>query len=146
MKEVSSHYEDTEKRLAVFIGLGAFLLSSLAGLFQGLSPEHLLLRGVILLFAFAILGWAYGSWLKHTLAATAPEEELPANVERRRHNAESLDEGSLMTMPGRETEVEEQPGDHHGAINFTLPEFDPAQLAGAPVVEEAAAAAPAAAK
>jgi hypothetical protein len=129
MKEMTSFYDDTEKRMGVFFGLGAFLLSSLFAFFQGLTPEMILLRGVAVLIVFSLLGWGFGAWLKRTIAATAPQEELPSNVERRSRNAESLDEGSLVILPGTpETEVMEAPATG-SVVNFTLPEFTPMDMA-----------------
>ena len=127
MKEMVSFHDDTEKRMGVFFGLGAFLISSLFALFQGLTPEGFLLRGVVVLFLFTLLGWGYGVLLKRTLVATAPKEELPTNMERRSRNAESLDDGGVLVMPGMgETEVMEEPSNTTGTVvNFTLPELSP---------------------
>jgi hypothetical protein len=142
MKEMTSFHDDTEKRMGVFFGLGAFLLSSLFAFFQGLTPEGFLLRGVAVLIVFSLLGWGFGAWLKKTLAATAPKEELPSNVERRSRNAESLDDGSVVVMPGlKETEVMEEPrADTGSVVNFTLPELDPMDLQGTPAPAPNAAA------
>jgi hypothetical protein len=139
MKEMLSFHDDTEKRMGVFFGLGAFILSSLFAFFQGLPPEAFLLRGIAVLMLFSLLGWAYGAWLKRTLAATAPKEALPTNVERRTRNAESLDEGGIVNMPGiAETEVMEEPSASSGSVvNFTLPEFDPMDAQTAPATERA---------
>ena len=128
MKEMVSFHDDAEKRLGIFFGLGAFLLSSVFALFQGLPPEALLLRGVVVLILCSLMGWVYGVWLKNTLIATKPQEEMPANMERRSRNAENLDEGTVI-MPGlSETVVGDDPDNFPATgqvVNFTLPEFDP---------------------
>ena len=148
MKEMVSFHDDAEKRLGIFFGLGAFLLSSVFALFQGLPPEALLLRGVVVLVLCSLLGWAYGVWLKNTLIATKPVEEMPANMERRSRNAENLDEGSVV-MPGMmETVVGDDPDNLPATgqvVNFTLPEFDPLDtpLQGVTPPPRKAAAAPA---
>lgn len=150
MKEMVSFHDDAEKRLGIFFGLGAFLISSLFALFQGLSPEGFLLRGVVVLILFSLLGWIYGVWLKKTLEATKPQEELPSNMERRSRNAENLDEGSVI-MPGLgdETVVMEEANDSMGqVVNYTLPELSPmdSPLQAAPMIPSKAVAKAEAAK
>lgn len=145
MKEMVSFHDDAEKRLGIFVGLGAFIVSSLFGLFQGMTPEGFLLRGVVVLILFSLAGWFYGVWLKQTLAATKPEEELPSNMERRSRNAETLDEGSVVMPSMAETVVMEEPEASTGkVVNFTLPELSPmdeAPLAAQPMIPTRAQAA-----
>ncbi len=125
MREMVSFHDDAEKRMGIFFGLGAFLLSSVFALFQGLSPEGFLLRGVVVLILFSLLGWIYGLWLKQTIEKTKPQEDLPSNVERRSRNAESLDEGTLVIPGMGETVAAEELSPTGQVVNFTLPEFSP---------------------
>jgi hypothetical protein len=156
MKEMVSFHDDAEKRLGIFFGLGAFLLSSLFSLFQGMPPEAFLLRGVVVLILFSLMGWIFGLWLKNTLEATKPHEELPSNMERRSRNAENLDEGAVVMPNFDETVVMEEPNASAAGsgqvVNFTLPELSPmdmplqgapAKRAAAPMIPAAAAPAPA---
>ena len=148
MKEMVSFHDDAEKRLGIFLGIGAFILSSLFALFQGLSPEGFLLRGVVVLILFSLMGWGYGVWLKKTLEATRPQEEMPSNMERRSRNAESLDEGSVIMPSMGETVVMEEPGTGQ-VVNYTLPELSPmddTSLSGAPMIPSKNVAAAEAAK
>ena len=146
MKEMVSFHDDAEKRLGIFFGLGAFIISSLFALFQGLTPEGFLLRGVVVLILFSLAGWIYGVWLKRTIEATKPQEEMPSNVERRSRNAESLDEGSVVMPSIGETVVMEEPPATGQVVNFTLPELDPmdTSLGGAPMIPSKSVAAEAA--
>lgn len=131
MKELTSNHDDMDKRLAIFFGLGAFLMSALVGLIRGYTLEGFLLQGVVVLVLAILAGYAFGYWLRQALAATTPAEELPENTERRARNAESLEEGSLV-IPGQgaETVVAEEPGSPSGqVVNFSFPELDPTEAA-----------------
>jgi hypothetical protein len=142
MKELTSNHDDMDKRLAIFFGLGAFLMSSLVGLLRGYTLEGFLLQGVVVLVLASLLGYGYGIWVRQALLETTPEDALPGNVERRRNNADTLDEGSVvMPMSGSNIDlvVDEEPGQAEGQVRpYTMEEFTPQ----APVA--AAAAAPAA--
>lgn len=148
MKEMVSFHDDAEKRLGIFFGLGAFIISSLFALFQGLTPEGFLLRGVVVLILFSLFGWLYGVWLKKTIEATKPQEEMPSNMERRSRNAESLDDGSVVMPAMGETVVMEEAPTTGQVVNFTLPELGPmdTDLSGAPMIPSKAVAAAEAAR
>lgn len=134
MKEMTSNHDDIEKRLAIFAGLGGLLCSTLVGLIQGYPLEAFLLQGVVVLTVFSLVAYVFGSWLRTTLKATQPQEELPDNVERRNNNAEDLEAGSVV-MPGplEEAVIAEDPASPSGqVVNYTLPEFSPADPSPAP--------------
>jgi membrane protein implicated in regulation of membrane protease activity len=138
MKELTSNHDDMDKRLAIFFGLGAFLMSALVGLIRGYTLEGFLLQGVVVLVLAILAGYAFGYWLRRALAATTPAEELPENTERRARNAETLEEGSLV-IPGQgaETVVAEEPGSPSGqVVNFSFPELDPMEAAAPPPAPE----------
>lgn len=131
MKELTSRHDDMEKRLAIFFGLGAFLVSSLVGLIRGYTLEGFLLQGVVVLTLGILGAYAFGAWLRRALESTRPAEELPAGTERRAHDAETLEEGSLV-VPGQGTDtvVAEEEGSPSGqVVNFSFPELDPKEAA-----------------
>lgn len=145
MKELTSNHDDMDKRLAIFFGLGAFLMSALVGLIRGYTLEGFLMQGVVVLILAILAGYAYGYWLRQALAASAPVEELPDNTERRSRNADTLEQGSLV-LPGQgiETVVAEEPGSPSGQmVNFSFPELSPSGAQSEPAFAMAAAPAPA---
>jgi hypothetical protein len=75
VKELTSAYEDIEKRMGIYTGLGAFLFSSLICLLTNAELESYLVRGVLALLVFGLAGWWYGSLLRRLL--TPPEEASP---------------------------------------------------------------------
>jgi hypothetical protein len=129
MKELTSNHDDMDKRLAIFFGLGAFLMSSLVGLLRGYTLEGFLLQGIVVLVLASLLGYGYGLWLRQALLSSTPDEVLPDNVERRRNNAESLDDGSVVVpMSGNNVDmvVDEEPGQSSGVVSdYTMEEFAP---------------------
>lgn len=147
MKELTSNHDDMDKRLAIFFGLGAFLMSSLVGLLRGYTLEGFLLQGVVVLVLASLLGYGYGIWVRQALASTEPAEDLPNNMERRRANAENLDEGSVvipMAGPAVDLVVDEEPGQAGGQVfNYTLPELSPMEPAAVAAANAPAPAAPA---
>src|SRR5665213_2887753 len=132
MKELTSSHNDLDKRLAIFFGLGALVMSALVGLIRGYTLEGFLLQGVVVLTLATLAGWLFGLWVQAAWAASAPKEELPSNVERRSSRPENLAEGSVvLPSPGAESVISEElheplPG---AAMNYVLPEFSPADLA-----------------
>jgi hypothetical protein len=138
MKELTSQHDDMDKRLAIFFGLGAFLMSSMVGLIRGYSLEGFLLQGIVVLVLSVVAGYAFGSWLRQAIKASTPTEELPEGIERRSHNKESLEEGSLV-IPTQavETVIAEEPSAPLGqAVNYSFPELPPS-AASAPAAAEA---------
>jgi hypothetical protein len=148
MKEMTSNHDDMDKRLAIFFGVGAFLLSSLVGLIRGYSFEGFLLQGVVVLTLAILAAYGFAYWLRQALASTKPEEELPEGMERRSHNKETLEEGSLVIPnQGVEAVVAEDAAAPGSAVNYTFAELSPsaaAATAPAPAPAPAAAAAAAA--
>jgi hypothetical protein len=133
MKEMISNHDDLDKRLAIFFGLGAFIMSALVGIVRNYTLEGFLLQGVVVM-ALAILGgYAFGAWLRAALRSVNPEEQLPANVERRSTNPATLTEGTVM-VPGVDSEsvIADEPLDGvapaGSVVNFTLPELSPTDL------------------
>lgn len=145
MKEMTSNHDDMDKRLAIFFGLGAFLMSAMVGLIRGYTLEGFLMQGVVVLVIAILAGYGFGYWLRQALASTAPAEELPQGTERRSHNKESLEQGSLV-IPGQNVEavVSEEPDNGLGqSVNYSFPELvpgvpEPAAAAPAPTAPEAA--------
>lgn len=146
MKELTSNHDDMDKRLAIFFGLGAFLMSALVGLIRGYTLEGFLMQGVVVLILAILAGYAYGYWLRQALAASAPSEELPENTERRSRNADTLEQGSLV-LPGQGMETvvaEDAASPSSQMVNFSFPELTPAGAQAEPALAMAAAPAPAA--
>ncbi|HTB22116.1 MAG TPA: hypothetical protein VK914_05380 [bacterium] len=131
MKEMTSTHDDIEKRLAVFLGLGAFILSALEGMVRGYSLEGMLLQGVIVLTVTTACAWLFGAWLRAALRSSAPGEELPSNVERRSTNQYSLSDGAVV-VPDHLAEPVVSEEVHQPltgtVVNYTLPELNPAEV------------------
>jgi hypothetical protein len=120
MKELTSSYDDLEKRLAVFAGLAALVFCSLYLFTQGADLWTYLVRGVLALALFSAGGWAYGHWLRSTMEGFEKEEELPSNVERRTREPQAV-EGQvvgLQDMP--ETVI---PAEAPQVKEFAMPDF-----------------------
>jgi len=131
MKEMISTHDDLDKRLAIFFGLGALILSALVGLVRNYTLEGILLQGVVVLVIAILAGYFFGIWLRSALASVEPTEELPSNMERRRTNAASLDQGTVIVPDASQEAVisEEAPDSVKGSVfNYTLPELNPADL------------------
>lgn len=132
MKEMVSVHDDLDKRLAIFFGLGAFILSALVGLVRGYTLEGLLLQGVVVLTVATLCGALFGAWLRAALRSTAPGEELPANMERRStNNPGGLAEGAVV-IPHHAADAVVSEELHEPltgtVVNYTLPELDPSDL------------------
>lgn len=136
MKELTSSHDDFEKRLAIFFGLGAFLMSALVGLLRGYTLEGFLLQGIVVLTLATVSGYLFGVWLRGALAATKPEENLPAGTERMVRNAETLEEGSLVVPAPTETVVLEEEAAQPKP--FTFESFDASEIPSAPAPAPAA--------
>jgi hypothetical protein len=133
MKELTSNHDDMDKRLAIFFGLGALIMSTLVGF---------LLQGVVVLVLAILGGYLFGLWLRNALDSTRPEEELPEGTVRTSRNAESLEEGSLV-IPGQngETVVAEDEGSPSGqVVNFSFPELAPEPMIPSAEIAQAEAA------
>jgi hypothetical protein len=87
MREITSSYDDLERRMAVYLGLGALLFTSFYLFTRGADLWTYLIRGVLALALFSTAGWAYGHWLRGLYEKNSSEEELPENVERRTRDA-----------------------------------------------------------
>lgn len=127
MKEMTSNHDDVEKRLAIFFGLGAFLMSALVGLLRGYTLEGFLLQGIVVMIIASLAAYGFGVWLKSVLKKGEDEDTPPANVERRSTNAEDLEKGSVVTPAQMgETVINEDPASPSGqVVNYTLPELVP---------------------
>lgn len=127
MKELISNHDDMDKRLAIFFGLGALLMSTMVGLIRGYTLEGFLMQGIVVLVVAILAGYGYGLWLRQALASTKPADELPENTERRSRNAETLEQGTLVIPTlGEENIVAEEPGSPSGqVVNFSFPEIVP---------------------
>jgi hypothetical protein len=131
MKEMTSYHDDIDKRLAIFFGLGCFLLSALVGLLRGYTLEGFMIQGVLALAVGSLAAYAFAVWLRAALRSVQPEEPTtPANVERRSNNAEDLDIGHVVTASQlSEAVIAEDPESPSGkVVNFTLPELEPGDL------------------
>jgi hypothetical protein len=143
MKELTSNHDDLDKRLAIFFGLGAFIMSALVGLERGYSLEGFLLQGVVALIFATLAGWAFGYWLRGVLKTQEVKESVPENVEVRVAKSESLAEGGVVTAPVAETviEGEAKPAISGQVVNFTLPELSPLDFSSEEASSEEAVAA-----
>ena len=132
MKEMTSYHDDLDKRLAIFFGLGCFLLSALVGLLRGYTLEGFLIQGVVALAVGSLAAFGFAVWLRRALKSVEPEEAgSPSNVERRTNNAEDLDIGHVVTASQlEEAVIAEDPDSPSGkTVNFTLPELTPGDMA-----------------
>jgi hypothetical protein len=128
MKEMTSTHDDIDKRLAIFFGLGCFLLSALVGLIRGYTLEGFMVQGVVALTVGSLAAYAFAVWLRSALRSIEPAEPgVPDNVERRTNNAEDLDIGHVVTASQlSEAVILEDPESATGkVVNFTLPELEP---------------------
>ena len=148
MQELTSSFDDVDKRLAIFVGLGAFLLSSLLCFIQGASFETYLIQGSVVALVFMLVGYAYGHWLRglveeHTPTETVDEE----SVEFRTVDAEHAEEEVVGASDVPETVIEEdgQVVPAENAAAFEMPELEAAPAPPAPAPMAPPAPAPAAA-
>jgi hypothetical protein len=74
VKEITSAYQDLEKRMAVFIGLGALVFVSLFNLALGADLTSFLVRGLAALLVFSLAGYWYGGFMA---GLVNKEEALP---------------------------------------------------------------------
>jgi hypothetical protein len=74
VKEITSAYQDLEKRMAVFIGLGAVVFVSLFNLAMGADLTSFLVRGLLALLVFSLAGYWYGHFMAGLISR---EEALP---------------------------------------------------------------------
>ena len=91
MKEQTSQYDDLEKRMAVYLGLGALLFTSLYHIAVGADLLTFLVRGAAALILVSILGWSYFHWLSRLIKTHSEEEQLPDNVERQSRDAKPVE-------------------------------------------------------
>lgn len=153
MKELTSEHDDLEKRLAIFFGLGALILSALIGLMRGYSLEGILFRGVLVLILATAGAWLFGAWLKAALKSSAPAEEPVLGIERRSVVPAVLEDSHVVSAPRPEDAVTVD--EVHEPLapamrNFVLPDLNPAEEAALQAIAaggsggaEAAPAAPA---
>ena len=107
--------------MAVYLGLGALLFTSLYLFTRGADLWTYLIRGVLALAIFSTAGWGYGHWLRGLYERNVAEEELPENVERRTRDAHAP-EGRVIShaeMPESVIPAEA----HQEAQPFVMPEF-----------------------
>ncbi len=140
MKELTSHYDDLEKRLAIFFGLGALVLSALVGLMRGIGLMGILLNGVLALGLATLAAWIFGAWLKGVLRAGKPSEETAPGVERRSVTPATLEEGTVVTpQPDKAIvadEVHEPLAPNMGSL--VLPELNPVEQAALQAIVDGA--------
>lgn len=122
MKEQTSSFDDVEKRLAVFAGLGAFLLNSLVCLWQGSELETYLIRGTLVLTLVTLAAWIYGGWLRKAVLRFSENEDT-GGAEIRVTDAPQLEK--LVDMPGAGATVIPAEAGTGRSVDFTLPEFEP---------------------
>lgn len=78
MKEITSAYQDLEKRMAVFIGLGAVVFVSLFNLAMGADLTSFLVRGLLALLVFSLAGYWYGHFMAGLITK---DEALPLEAD-----------------------------------------------------------------
>ncbi len=122
MKELTSNFDDIEKRLAVFMGLGAFLLNSLVCLWQGADLETYLVRGILVIALVTLASWFYGTWMRRVFLSFSGDAE-PSDAEIRGADAQKNDR--LVDMPMGTSTVLPAESVSGRSIDFTLPEFEP---------------------
>lgn len=139
MQELTSSYDDLEKRMAIYLGLGAMIFTSLYLFTQGADIWTYLIRGVLALTVFTVAGWAYGYWLRELFRKNSGEDELPDNVERQSRDAQAL-EGRVISHADLPEAVipAEMPGLGETVSNFDMPDFDAPMIPSAQVAKTAA--------
>lgn len=143
VRELTSSFDDIEKRMAIFIGIGAFLFSSLMCLVRGSSFETYVIQGSLAALVFMVAGYFYGHWLRGLVKEHGPTENSDEeNVEFRTVDAEHISEEVVTSGEFPDTVIEEGgtviPSD--AATSFEMPEL-PGDMA-APAPEPAPAPAP----
>ena len=124
MKEIVSGHDDLEKRMAIFIGLGAFVFSSLYLFIQGADLLTYVIRGVIIGCFAAVIGWFYGSYFSRLVKRQQAEERGEVDFELRATDAENL-EGMPIDPSTFESAVIPETGS--GAYQqYDMPAFDTA--------------------
>lgn len=123
MKEITSAYDDVEKRLAIFLGLGAMIFSSLYLFTQGADLYTYLVRGVLALVIFTAVGWAFGHWLKGVLDKQR-EDDQQASI---RATDTNLNQDSVLAGDVEGAANAVIPAEHSAGktVDFTLPELEP---------------------
>lgn len=126
MKEITSAYDDIEKRMAIFLGLGAMIFSSLYLFTQGADIYTYLVRGVLALILFSVVGWAYGHWLKNVIRKQLDEEQRPPFTQAEMTSNSEMSQGkvTIQANDGADAVI---PAEHSSgrAVDFTLPELEP---------------------
>ena len=113
MKEVTSSYDDVEKRMAIFMGLGALVFSSLYLMTRGADMWTYLVRGVLALTVFTVAGWAYGRWVRELFRThSRKRRSCPENVERQSRDAKSR--GGQGDHPRRDARSRDSGRGRHG--------------------------------
>jgi hypothetical protein len=107
----TSAYDDLEKRMGIFMGLAAFVFSSLACLLMGEDLITFLVRGFLAGLIFTLLGWGYGRYLRRLVKNIAAKEE-----------ADARSSGFEMTQTDAETVS--LPHDEDGAVGTVISEED----------------------
>ncbi len=95
MREIYSSYDDLERRIAIYLGLGAFVATSFYLYTRGADLFSLLIRGTLALGLFTGVGWVYGHYLAGLLRKQAESERAAQDAEERTRAAE----GKHMPAP-----------------------------------------------
>ncbi len=126
MKEITSSYEGVEKRFGIALGLAALVFSSLACLVSGAGLESFLVRGLLALGLFSILGWWYGGFLRRLFEKGAgAEPAADPNVTVTSHDVQPIPDFQAPAEPPAAQAA--GAGEAPRAVDFTLPEFSPAE-------------------
>jgi hypothetical protein len=131
LKEITSSYDDIEKRMAIFLGLGAMVFSSLYLCTQGADLYTYLVRGVLAMVLFTVVGWAYGHWLKSVIRKQIEDEQLQAATPQSDASGSNQSNSMLHAGEGPEAVI---PAEHSAGktVDFTLPELEPFGAAAPP--------------
>jgi hypothetical protein len=133
MQEITSAYDDMEKRLAVFGGLGALVATSLYLFTQGADLWTYLIRGVLALTIVTILLWVYLHWLRSLVHRHTDEEALPENVHRQSRDAQTV-QGHVVAHAEMPDAVIPAESADSRITSFAMPDFEmpaPGPSAGA---------------
>jgi hypothetical protein len=125
VRELTSAYEDLEKRLGIFTGLGAFLFSSLVCQLTGAELETYVIRGVLAMLVFGLGGWWYGNLLRRLVAAAEEKAAMNPDTTITSHDVKSIP--GLDLPLAQESAGAEESGMQ--AVDYSFPEFPTSEAA-----------------
>jgi hypothetical protein len=129
VQEITSAYDDLDKRLALYVGLGSLILVSLFNVVLDAPLQSFLLRGLLALVGFSLAGYWYGSFLKSIMKREYAEMPVAEGVERTLVNARGVEgiDAAATAAANQQVPLAEAPAAAAtgSGIDLTLPEQEP---------------------